>query len=279
MPTKWPSNEEQLFDSHFWADPADWPRDPPGYVFLGRAFDAIGRAVHGERWNQSVKEPDEPEEPPDDCGDEEFEEWERACDQADAHFRDLQAKVADMKGNLARMIAEQCELGNLVTAARPKRGGKMTELERYYWNLDDLRIRFFRCEMSLNRPFTAHRVSSSDCWIYVTQASLNHYLARQRSDGGASIQLEGDPIPTRATEPLALQSFVLPRAHRRHLAKKGLIELYGASGPGLGVTETRCHQDVDKWVRAHGEPKGVSLATVRRAKRDLRSTAGVIEPN
>jgi hypothetical protein len=274
MPTK---RQEQLFDPSFWEYPADWPRDPPGYVFLARAFDEVGRAAHGERWN--YVEPAEPEEPPDDCEDEIWEAYERADEQYERAREQAKVDFQSMRESVARMIAEQCELGNLVTAVRPKRGGEMTELGRHHWNIDDLRRRFFGCGMSLDHPFADHRVSRNDCWIYVTQASLNHYLARQRSDGGASIQLEADPIPTRATEPLELQSFVQPRAHRRHLAKKGLIELYGPSGPGLGVTETRCHQDVDKWVRTHGEPKGVSLATVRRAKRDLRSTAGVIEPN
>jgi len=271
MPTKRSSKEEQLFDPSFWEYPADWPRDPPEYVFLARAFDEIGRAVHGERWIQCVKEPDEPEEPPYDCSDDEWEEYERVCDQADAEFRDLQAKIADMRVSIARTIAERCELGNLATAARPKHGGEMTELGQHHWNIDDLRRRFFRCEMSLHHPFANHRVSRNDCWIYVTRASLNQYLAGQTSGGGVSIQGIGAPISARPIEPLALQPFGLPRAHRRDLAKNALIELYGPSGPGLGITETRCYQDVDKWVRQHGEPKGVSRATVGRAKRDLRT--------
>jgi hypothetical protein len=181
MPTKWSSNEEQLFDPLLWEDPAEWPRDPPGYVFLARAFDETARAVHGERWIQHVKEPDEPEEPPDDCDDDDtaWDEWDRACDQAQAEFQGLQAKLADMKARVARMIAEQCELGPLGTVARPKRGGEMTALGGHHWNIDDLRRRFFRCEMSLDQPFASHRVSRNDCWIYVRRDDLDRFLMTQ----------------------------------------------------------------------------------------------------
>src|SRR5437660_6461164 len=141
MPTKRPSKEEQLFDPSFWEYPADWPRDPPGYVFLARAFDEIGRVAHGERWIYA--EPAEPEEPPDDCDDAEWDAYERADEQYEKTREQAKADFRNMRECLARMIAQQCEIGNLVTAARPKRGGEMTELGRHHWNIDDLRRRFF----------------------------------------------------------------------------------------------------------------------------------------
>ncbi len=180
MPTKRPSKEEQLFDPSFWEYPADWPRDPPGYVFLARAFDEIGRAAHGERWIYAEPaEPAEPEEPPDDCDDAEWDAYERACDQADAELHDVQAKIAELKSSVARMIAEKCEAGVLITAARPKPGGKMTELEQHHWNIDNFRIRFLGCDISLSHPFSVHRDGRNECWIFLTRDSLDHLLMTQ----------------------------------------------------------------------------------------------------
>jgi hypothetical protein len=177
MPTKRPSKEEQLFDPSFWEYPADWPRDPPGYVFLARAFDEIGRAAHGERWNY-VK-PAEPEDPPDDCDDDVWAAYERADEQYERAREQAKADFQSTRESVARMIAEQCELGNLVTAARPKRGGEVTELGQHHWNIEDLRIRFLRCEISLDHPFAEHRLSQNDCWIYVKRGDLDSFLMTQ----------------------------------------------------------------------------------------------------
>jgi hypothetical protein len=109
MPTKRPSKEEQLFDPSFWEYPADWPHDSPGYVFLARAFDEIGRAAHAERWIYA--EPAEPEEPPDDCDDAEWDAYERADERHEKAREQAKADFQNMRECLARMIAEQCELG------------------------------------------------------------------------------------------------------------------------------------------------------------------------
>jgi hypothetical protein len=34
----------------FWSNPARWPGDPPGYVFLARAVHEVGKTVYGEEW-------------------------------------------------------------------------------------------------------------------------------------------------------------------------------------------------------------------------------------
>jgi hypothetical protein len=34
----------------FWADTAQWPRDPSGHVFIGRAFNKTGSAMFGAQW-------------------------------------------------------------------------------------------------------------------------------------------------------------------------------------------------------------------------------------
>ena len=53
------SKNEYLFDTDFWDHPEDWPHDLPGYVFLARAFNELGRATHGERWDQSAEKNDQ----------------------------------------------------------------------------------------------------------------------------------------------------------------------------------------------------------------------------
>ena len=38
--------------TYFWNTPGEWPNDPPGYVFLARAFDEIGSARFVEKWSK-----------------------------------------------------------------------------------------------------------------------------------------------------------------------------------------------------------------------------------
>jgi hypothetical protein len=66
--------EGQLFESSFWRSSEKWPHDPPEFVFLARAFDEIGRAIHGDQWNK----PEYPNEPEDDCDKPAWEAYERA---------------------------------------------------------------------------------------------------------------------------------------------------------------------------------------------------------
>jgi hypothetical protein len=175
------------FDVYFWRNPETWPHDPPGYVFLARAFDDIGRAKYGARWVESPTEPEEPEDPPDDADDTAwqqnelaYEQYERARDQANADFLRMRAEVA-------RIIAHQCEVGNLITAVRPKSGGDMVELEPHSWNTENFGSRFSRCDMSLNDPFSNSRLHRSH-WIYLTRDSLDKYLGKKPAvDEGAEL--------------------------------------------------------------------------------------------
>jgi hypothetical protein len=64
--------------------------------------------------------------------------------------------------------------------------------------------------------------------------------------------------------------FCQPRNHRLILTQKALLDIYGPSGPDLGETEDMCHQKVDDWLDNKGM-EGVSKATLRRAKRALRT--------
>jgi hypothetical protein len=112
------------YDHRLWDNPERWPHDPPNYVFLARAFHEIGRARYREQWTGSYIEP---EEPPEDCDDAADEQYELDCEKAEAKFEEMRASIA-------RTIAEQSELGNLVTAARHTAGGRMNALEPDLWN-------------------------------------------------------------------------------------------------------------------------------------------------
>ncbi|MGO9573530.1 MAG: hypothetical protein ACLPTQ_04280 [Terriglobales bacterium] len=156
------------YDHQLWNHPERWPHDPPNYVFLARAFREMGRARYGDQWTDSCIEP---EEPPEDCDDAADEQYDRDCERAKMKFENMYASIA-------RTIAEQSGLGNLATALRHSAGGKMNGLEPYVWNTENVGTRFFRCQMSLDRPFQdPARVRFEPLyWIYVTRGSLDRYV-------------------------------------------------------------------------------------------------------
>jgi hypothetical protein len=168
MQSKRPTLSAIKFDPQLWRHPERWPHDPLNYVFLARAFGEIGRARYGDEWTDRYIEP---EEPPDDCDEAADEQYDRDCEEAELKFENMHASIA-------RAIAEQSELGNLVTALRHRAGGRMNALDPDFWNTEYFGPRFFRCQMSLDQPFEdPARVSVGSCyWIYVTRASLDRYI-------------------------------------------------------------------------------------------------------
>jgi hypothetical protein len=177
---KWLSNDGHdllQFDAQLWNRPETWPHDPLGYVFLARAFAEVGHAKYGAHWAESPAEGEEPEDPSDDADDaawrehkRAYEQYERACDRAKIDFENMRADVV-------RTIVDQCEIGKLTTAVRPKKGGEMVELTPHLWNTERFAIRFFCCDMFLADPFSNNRFHRSH-WIYVTRDSLDQYLGK-----------------------------------------------------------------------------------------------------
>ena len=149
------------YDPQLWRHPERWPHDPLNYVFLARAFHEMGRARYGDEWTDRYIEP---EEPPEDCDDAADEQYDRDCEEAELKFENMHASIA-------RTIAEQSELGNLVTALRHRAGGRMNALDPDFWNTEYFGPRFFRCQMSLDQPFQdPARVHFEPLyWIYVTR--------------------------------------------------------------------------------------------------------------
>jgi hypothetical protein len=164
------------YDHQVWDHPENWPHDPLDYVFLARAFQGIGRARYGDQWSNSYVEP--PGEPPEDCDDSADEQYELVCEEAEAKFESMRASIA-------HTIAEQSRLGMLMTALRPIAGGQMNTLEPYFWNTENFAPRFFRCQMSLSRPFgDPARVRFEPLyWIFVTRESLDGKIGRASATG------------------------------------------------------------------------------------------------
>jgi hypothetical protein len=177
-------SDKAAFDPQysFWNSSEDWPHDPPGYVFLARAFHEIGTASYRGGWIQPprVNEPEEPEEPADDCDEEIWDKYEEEDDQYEDACEKARAECEDMWANVARMIVEACESGALVSSVRAKAGGAMNKLEPHYWNAESVKSRFSRCEMSLNDPFSDHYRSADAYWIFVTRDSLQVYWRSRR---------------------------------------------------------------------------------------------------
>jgi hypothetical protein len=138
MQSKRPTVSGIKFDPQLWGHPERWPHDPLNYVFLARAFREIGRARYGDEWTDRHIEP---EEPPDDCDEAGDEQYDRDCEDAEVKFQNMHVSIA-------RTIAEQSELGNLVTALRHTTGGRMNALDPNFWNTEYFGPRFFRCQMS-----------------------------------------------------------------------------------------------------------------------------------
>jgi hypothetical protein len=159
-----------------------------------------------------------------------------------------------MRIEVVRTLSQASEAGEVTTALRPKRGGKLTDLEPYFWTTEHVQARFEQCKMSLSDPFRNVRFLPDQSWIFVKRDTLDQLLNRLASNNSLA-----DNKP-----------FSQPRAHRKLQIKQVLVALYGPHGPPLGVTEERCHQDVRRWLSENGEPTGVSKSTIRRAKRDLR---------
>jgi hypothetical protein len=169
----------------FWQTPESWPSDSPEYVFLARAFNEIGSAIFGAKWAlpEDVSAVEREQDPNEDDSDEDAldnDNWDTDNDDNDNDNGDWDSDLEKMQADVEREIANQCLAGILVTAVRPKAGGQMIHLEPSHWHTENYHSRFYRCQMSLRRPFpTRGVIAPGSHWVYVTRESLDRYLADQ----------------------------------------------------------------------------------------------------
>jgi hypothetical protein len=159
---------ELFFDPDVWADSKSWPYEPPGYVFLARAFQEIGRAKFGGEWVDAEEDIVDPEDPTQD----DIDVWDRFdsfCDQLEAEFFETHASVA-------LLIIRACQEGALDSALRPEKGGQASKLETHFWHGESLLYRFSACQMSRHEPFSISYPSNDASWIYLTRDSVDRYL-------------------------------------------------------------------------------------------------------
>jgi len=238
----------------FWDHPGAWPHDPPGYVFLARACQEVGRAMFGAQWADTWGEPDEP---PDDCDLAPWEQYKRKCDE-------FQNAFVAMRAAVVASIARQCEIGTLAAAVRPKPGGQMIPLEQHIWNLEGVERRFHRCDMSLDDPFETGGGSSRPYWIFIERVSLDRFLG-QLDQGGVPLQNQAlASIDTAPNE----QHFNGLRAHRMRGAQRALLAIYGPDSSGLGDIEDVCLRKVKECLLKNGKLT-LSRTTLKRAKKRL----------
>jgi hypothetical protein len=209
-------SQDFTFDHSLWDFPEKWPHDPPDFVFLARAFNDIGRSCYKGKWKDSdwngpaaerrwEEEWDEEHEPELTDEDRKWLDYKRFSARAKVAFRGHRATVDEMRAVVAQSLARQCELGVLVTAIRPVEGGPIQRLEPHYWNTELIASRFFRCDMSLVRPFEPVRnaVARSNqlrdrYWIYVTRESLDRFVsgkAQPEKSSAAEVRRAEDTSP------------------------------------------------------------------------------------
>jgi hypothetical protein len=152
----------------------------------------------------------------------------------------------------------------------------MIRLESHFWNMENHLMRFFRCDMSTDRPFAVPRTGDQTHWIFVSRSSLDEFLAG-RTSMTPSVRERATPDDgpaanaTTDTQPAPLQTLAVTRAHRLSATTEAIVELWGKSGPPPSVMAEERNHKLNEWLSKR-DKKRVSPATIRRALKQLRST-------
>ncbi len=252
-------------DSGLWAKPNEWPIDTPDYVFLARVCHALGRAIFGAQWIDPSWSIEEPEEFPDDCNDETSERYEETWERYDRACDEIQAALEQARVDVAQKIVGLCQQGKLVAALRRKAGGKMIEIGWELWNTENCLTRFNHCDMSLHAPFKPR--AKRDWWIYISQKSLNQYLAELSNPGTFAItrnpvDVTDESIGCAAPLPGRLWATVL-----------AIMSLW--KGPPVGVMAEHRYKTVNDFLKKNGKSE-VSRTTIQRALKWIRQNRDCI---
>jgi hypothetical protein len=156
---KW---QVRRMDDFSWSAPSRWPRDAPGYTFLARAFDRIGRAMFPD-WRGDGEEGEVVTEYPDalprsairvsartEVGDDDPQKVEGRFLALLEEAKGLQARGRAVQERIMTLA----ETGELVTATAERDGGQPTLIPnaKGYWNLNQPQWRFRFCMMSRQEP-------------------------------------------------------------------------------------------------------------------------------
>jgi hypothetical protein len=193
-----------LEDTLFWAQAGSWPRDPPGYLFLARAFNSVGRSLFCNVWSG-----DEACAPYTDLGRADRTALERKL----ADHANRERKIASILARRDRLpseraraskvrnaIATWAEAGQLPTVVRPQEGGLPLPIPSHAWSTENLEPRFRRCMLSLAKPFSDGFAGNSFGWIFVERASLDRLLGSTSIETPFATVASVQPSPTSGSD-------------------------------------------------------------------------------
>ena len=196
----------------FWSDPALWPDDPPGYVFLARTIQHLGQLTYGQTWLglepateiiTPLPESYQASMP--------SAELQRGCRLLFDHHENYKARCPTYAHLLehwpmpteqewkeavaiSRTLAHQSQVdfgrfvevcsrllrafrgGNIITATRAVGGGEMWEQSQWFWNTENFWGRFHTCRVDPLSPYQAGVVVEDGEYIFVELASFETAL-------------------------------------------------------------------------------------------------------
>jgi hypothetical protein len=165
-----------------WNREKGWPADTDAYVFLARAVQRVGLAMHGAEWlgsEMKVRRKGTPLR----GGDEvtilfipaRFNRLRHSLPSMSPPITDEAAALQRVE-TVYRAIVAACQSGKLESAARPRIGGKIQRLPKSVWNTERWWSRFDTCEIDVERPFDHPFARDRGSWIFVTSTSLSDFL-------------------------------------------------------------------------------------------------------
>lgn len=172
-----------MSDHRIWNRETQWPADPVGHVFLARAVQRIGNAMFGGEWlgSETSLRPAAVSKPTLGHLDLVIIPRRATPSRLEPPDPNIVTPIKDKEAALRRLrsvyvtVVEACQSGVLVTAARARAGGRMTQLSRTVWNTDRWLSRFDTCEIDVEAPFE-HPWKGEGSWIFVTEKSLDKFL-------------------------------------------------------------------------------------------------------
>ncbi len=144
--------------------------------------------MYPSEWDRSEAELQEPDDDVlDDCSDAEYEQYEQAEAAYDSACAELREALQRIRREVAERMAKDCASGKLQTFARLKEGGALKRLKFHIWNVDDIMIRFYKCDISLEHKFSSSAAANTH-WIFIGRGdSFEAMLGETRNKSAVSI--------------------------------------------------------------------------------------------
>ena len=181
----------------FWGQRDAWPSDSSEYVFLGRAFEELGRARFRSGWTGTEGMQAARPHARGQAGDKQllrkFSVGSSPTAAAALLKRhrsiEIDEPAARRRALLTRGdIARHCETGTLVSAWRAQEGGPFVPIPRAAWSTEKLLPRFKHCMMHPDRPFGDGFAGDGYGWIFVERTGFERLIA------GCSPQKTAPPV-------------------------------------------------------------------------------------